>query len=124
MKFSPSDWTLILAAFAYELEDAPIMEDATYDLLSAAHAARPEHCLIPDFDKSTGVWVHDLIPVIGEEALRKATARCRKMGKGTSSWHCVPHDLIEDVGNHGPALVTEGLRQKYGWLDALRQKGE
>lgn len=121
MRFSPRAWTLILAAYAYEVEAAPIMEDATFDILAASYAADPDS-EIPGFGKETGSWVHALVPLIGEEVLRDATARCRQLGMGTSPWHCVPNHLIEDVDGHGPPTVLPNTR--LGAVSLAPKKGE
>lgn len=47
-----SQWLLALAAYAYEVENDPIMSDATYDILSALSLeAGRQH---------TGMWVHEM----------------------------------------------------------------
>lgn len=56
---------LAVAAYAYEVEDSPIMSDAEFDRLARSirptmttGSARLDWFFLTQFDPSTGVWVH------------------------------------------------------------------
>lgn len=52
------DWHLIIAAYAYEQGQKPIMSDWTFDRFSRAAEVRGTD--IPGFAPCTGYWVNDM----------------------------------------------------------------
>lgn len=82
--YTLGEWQLILWAYAYEFEDDPIADDRSFDRIAAA-LQQPSS--LPDFNPSTGQWVHDVVAELGEDFLKAATAKLRKIGKGASVVH-------------------------------------
>ena len=55
MKLTMCEWMCALAAYAYEVRDAPVMTDARYDGL--AHVIGLGSTQLPGFADHTGQWV-------------------------------------------------------------------
>lgn len=83
MPYTIGEWEIILAAYAYEVEHKPLMDDQTFDLL-CSHTKGEN---IPDFDAATGMWVHDVVADVGHEFLAAATAKLRRIGRGAAVSH-------------------------------------
>lgn len=79
--FTFCDLEVIVLAGAYELFDEPLAGDSVYDKLCAELAASG-HCHIPDFDESTGQWVHDImtpkLQALIQDAVEEALENCKK----------------------------------------------
>jgi len=81
--YRDAEWQIIFAAYAYEFDDAPLMDDRLFDLL--CNSIR-EPFNIPDFDPATGMWIQDVVKIVGHDFLKSATARLRAM-RATSPTH-------------------------------------
>lgn len=85
LPYTYGEWTLILAAYAYEVEDKPLMADATFDILCTYHDATTSN--IPEFSPGTGMWVHDALADVDKTFVAAAIAKLRKIGSGASITH-------------------------------------
>lgn len=70
------DWELVLAAYAYEVQDRPTMTDNSYDRLCACAAERSTS--IPGFVTYTGQWIIPLADDIGHDILDLILEQARK----------------------------------------------
>jgi hypothetical protein len=95
MRFTQSEWLLILAAFAYEEMDESVMSDWGYDKLSK----NLKTTNIPEFDVSTGIWIHKLVDEIGRDKLEYWVRKLLVNGQGTSICWIIPKDMIIDYNN-------------------------
>lgn len=88
MTLTLAEWFLVLAAYAYEVEDDPICSDYIFDN-NAKHLPLPSN--IPNFSPDTGQWIHG----IEHPDLARYVAAYRQMGVGTSPIHIIQYpDVI------------------------------
>lgn len=81
--YRAAEWQIIFAAYAYEFDDAPLMDDRLFDLLCGSIR---EPFNIPDYNPSTGMWIQDVVKIVGHDFLKNATEVLRAK-RATSPTH-------------------------------------
>lgn len=66
------EWLIVIAAYAYEILDRPIMSDMEYDLRTRALDKWMTD--IPGFSPATGYWVRDLDLDLIDRVYQKAAS--------------------------------------------------
>jgi len=95
INFSSTEWQVIIAAYAYEVLDDPIMSDSTYDFLCTFIV---DTATIKDFNPSTGMWIKDLIKDNSELVLLldNAVYNSKRLGEGARAELLIPMQFITD----------------------------
>lgn len=91
LKLNENEWKLVLWAYAYEIDCDPVISDFCFDHVSEI-VNRQSQINIPGFDKSTGMWVHDLARQ--HPQIRTYVANMRKQGEGVAIIHVIPLEYI------------------------------
>ena len=84
------EWGVILAAYAYEVLDEPIMSDYCFDCIAQIRSKN-----IKDYSESTGMWIHGAIAVTGHELLIELIDKYNKLGEGTAMRHIIPVQYVD-----------------------------
>jgi hypothetical protein len=92
IKYRLGEWQIILDAYCYEIKEDSIASDYTFDM--CCKAVEENGSTIPEFDPSTGNWIHEVLKQGFGAILERAYIRYKELGEGTSVIHLIPNEVI------------------------------